>query len=117
MFLNEIGLNSLPFSDIDECADDSLNDCHENATCVDNDGSYECHCPDGFIGDGRTCSPLAKMFPYGPSNGDSQLNVTLDDKAKMIEVPQGIMFKDEKITSWFVSRPLSRGVQMQFYLS
>ena len=29
--------------------------CSSNANCTNTAGSYECHCNDGFIGDGRTC--------------------------------------------------------------
>lgn len=43
-------------SDVDECASDLDNDCHDNATCDDLEGSYECHCKIGFIGDGIMCS-------------------------------------------------------------
>lgn len=34
---------------INECEDPKLNDCDENATCMDNDLSFECLCREGFI--------------------------------------------------------------------
>ena len=40
-------------SDIDEC---SLNKCHQNATCTNTKGSYNCTCKDGFVGDGKDCT-------------------------------------------------------------
>ena len=40
-------------TDIDECSIE--NDCHVNATCNNTVGSYECHCVDGFSGNGTTC--------------------------------------------------------------
>ena len=42
---------------IDECTSD-LNICHEEATCVDTEGSYNCECNDGFIGDGVNCTDI-----------------------------------------------------------
>ena len=40
------------FLDINEC---SSNPCHDNATCTDNEGSFDCQCKDGFSGDGLSC--------------------------------------------------------------
>lgn len=44
--------------DIDECAED-LDNCDENALCINTPGSFECVCieVDGFTGDGVTCVP------------------------------------------------------------
>lgn len=41
--------------DVDECTAD-LDDCDENASCTNTEGSYECACNPGFGGDGVTCS-------------------------------------------------------------
>ena len=38
--------------DIDECVL-QIHDCHENATCENTAGSYNCKCNQGFTGDGR----------------------------------------------------------------
>ena len=43
------------FTDIDECARD-LNNCHENGSCTDNNGSFECTCGNGYSGDGVNCT-------------------------------------------------------------
>ena len=34
--------------DIDECSDDSLNDCDDNATCDNQSGNYVCFCNNGY---------------------------------------------------------------------
>ena len=41
--------------DVDECRTNT-SDCDDNALCVNNIGSYECHCNSGFIGNGFNCS-------------------------------------------------------------
>ena len=40
--------------DIDECS--SANECHQNSTCHNTKGSYNCTCKDGFEGDGKNCT-------------------------------------------------------------
>ena len=42
--------------DVDECAGD--NDCDDNASCTNTEGSYTCRCNTGFSGDGETCTEL-----------------------------------------------------------
>ncbi|XP_038884307.1 wall-associated receptor kinase 2-like [Benincasa hispida] len=50
--------------DIDECKDESLNDC--SFECVNRIGNYTCNCPKGFKGDGRRggegCTRESKSF-------------------------------------------------------
>lgn len=42
--------------DIDECADESLNDCPPETThCVNSFGNYSCECKPGFQGQGSHC--------------------------------------------------------------
>ena len=41
-------------SDIDEC-EIGKHSCHVNADCLDTQGSYECHCKEGFFGNGTLC--------------------------------------------------------------
>ena len=41
--------------DVNECGNDTLHNCHDNATCVNTDGSFTCGCKDGFSGDGLIC--------------------------------------------------------------
>ena len=39
--------------DFDECWENSgYNECHADANCINNDGSYDCECKEGFYGDG-----------------------------------------------------------------
>ena len=42
-------------ADINEC-DIGTDECHDNASCSDTIGSYECTCDIGFTGDGYNCS-------------------------------------------------------------
>ena len=39
-------------ADIDECVT-MTHTCHQDATCANKDGSYDCNCLDGFTGEGR----------------------------------------------------------------
>ena len=43
-------------SDINECQNESLEDCHDEAECYNSVGDYSCSCNTGYRGDGRTCS-------------------------------------------------------------
>ena len=39
---------------MDECAA-STHQCDKNAECTNVEGSYECSCDEGFLGNGRSC--------------------------------------------------------------
>ena len=48
--------DNLRFTDVDECQSGS-HSCHAQAQCVNIQGSYECRCLSGYLGDGRaTCA-------------------------------------------------------------
>ncbi|KAJ7540180.1 hypothetical protein O6H91_10G004400 [Diphasiastrum complanatum] len=44
--------NGTGCADVNECANPSLNNCAENATCANLHGTYNCSCEKGLIGDG-----------------------------------------------------------------
>ena len=48
--------------DLDECGltnnDTATYECDENATCVNNFGSYECECNEGYSGNGKVCANI-----------------------------------------------------------
>ena len=76
-------------SDIDECSSGS-HDCHQNATCVNTAGHYDCICKPGLTGNGRNCSGEAIIFfhlsidnrgsPPPPPPNSFILSRKLDDK-------------------------------------
>ena len=55
MFLIAACLLTRNFSDVDECQNDTLNDCDDNADCFDTEGSFTCTCRDGYSGTGVQC--------------------------------------------------------------
>ena len=48
-------------TDIDECANDTLNNCSPNATCTNTNGSYTCTCDTGYTGDGFNCTGICAL--------------------------------------------------------
>ena len=42
-------------SDVDECQNDTLNNCDDNADCFDTEGSFNCTCREGYTGSGVQC--------------------------------------------------------------
>ena len=47
-------MSTVKNTDIDECSR-GTNDCHISAECTDTDGSFNCSCNTGFIGNGVNC--------------------------------------------------------------
>lgn len=52
--------NIFYFLDINECL--GVNNCHINASCINNNGSYTCSCKDGFIGSGTDCVGMYSLL-------------------------------------------------------
>ena len=46
---------------MDECSL-SIDNCHENATCINNDGSFLCTCDSGYTGNGTLCQGKWIMY-------------------------------------------------------
>ena len=44
-------------ADIDEC-ETMMDDCDENADCINTEGSFECVCKPGYTGDGKDCEGM-----------------------------------------------------------
>ena len=53
-FDNSMLFLSLNCADINECAE-GLDDCDDNADCINLVGSFQCVCWEGFTGDGKEC--------------------------------------------------------------
>ena len=47
-----LGMGEVGCADIDECEDDSFNDCDAEADCINTPGTYTCECREGFYGTG-----------------------------------------------------------------
>lgn len=52
-----------PFAVVNECRFPHLNDCHQNAECIDKEDGYECKCHQGFMDmkperPGRLCKQM-----------------------------------------------------------
>ena len=54
LFEKNENLKKITVSDIDECAAD-LHNCPSPAECRNTDGSFECHCPEGFAMENEIC--------------------------------------------------------------
>ena len=51
--------------DIDECADDLLNDCPlETTRCVNTYGDYNCECQQGYQNNGSSCEGKFERNQY-----------------------------------------------------
>ena len=46
-------------TDVDECLE-GKDECHDNATCTNTVGAYNCTCKFGFEGDGLNCTGTLK---------------------------------------------------------
>ena len=53
---NIILVTGMSILDVDECQDTDVHNCSTNAWCVNEVGSFACHCRTGYDGDGATCT-------------------------------------------------------------
>ena len=60
--LRKLYLLHVDVSDIDECSEESSNECDANADCKNTEGSYSCRCREDYFGDGKICS--GKQFKF-----------------------------------------------------
>lgn len=61
--MNKNFYNLILITDINECKLPHLNDCHQNAVCIDKEDGYECKCNHGFLDrkperPGRLCKKM-----------------------------------------------------------
>ena len=50
--------------DVNECLTTTTNNCHSNADCSNTDGSFECKCIVGYVGDGTSCDGNICLMLY-----------------------------------------------------
>ncbi|VDI73636.1 Hypothetical predicted protein [Mytilus galloprovincialis] len=63
---------------INECGSISLNNCTENASCFDTDGSFDCVCDSGYTGQGDVnCTVSVPTTTYTPVSGELKVEVIL----------------------------------------
>ncbi|XP_076821613.1 uncharacterized protein LOC143468345 isoform X3 [Clavelina lepadiformis] len=64
--------------DIDEC-NLNLDNCDENAECINTDGSFDCVCKEGYTGDGVTCTSVCSGQTTVSIAG-KEYHIVTDDK-------------------------------------
>lgn len=80
--------------DINECEEGSAN-CHPHAICVNEIGTFHCHCRPGYKGNGLSCSSDQSMFTH----------LFFDDKCpliikKTLSIFKWLLSTEEQISQW-----------------
>jgi len=55
----------VPVADVDECNTPGTNNCSSNANCVNEPGSFGCHCKSGYTGDVVDCNGMLIKWQIG----------------------------------------------------
>jgi len=63
-------------TDIDECATNTDN-CNDNATCTNTEGSFDCACNEYWQGDGTTCTDIDECDPSYWSKEEPELHLQI----------------------------------------
>ena len=58
------------FTDVNECANGTHNNCDENAQCTDTPRSFNCTCNTGYEGNGLNCTSKQIKIDKGGENED-----------------------------------------------
>ncbi|CAJ0942703.1 unnamed protein product, partial [Mesorhabditis belari] len=68
-------------TDVNECLVDQP--CHQLASCKNLDGSYECTCPDGYHGDGKSCVENVKLGELQVLCEPGQMTLLLENSTEL----------------------------------
>ena len=66
--------------DVNECSQESANQCHQMANCTNTNGSYNCTCVAGFSGSGENCSGNYCSWFY-------LMNRIIEEKCPLVKYP------------------------------
>lgn len=72
--------------DVNECQNGQTNLCDKDAICNNTKGSYSCHCKQGFVGDGFTCTSIiphpSAWFPFNDTYNTSEIENRITSGSK-----------------------------------
>ena len=95
-------------SDEDECLNNS-HSCSENATCTNTEGSFNCSCKPGYIGNGHNCSgwflEFLSRFPLVSfeTSGSAQKGLMFSDVLLLFIVLFAISCRKQKKSNYLNS--------------
>lgn len=101
--------------DIDECMTNNHN-CHEDATCSNTKGLWDCFCNKGYEGNGTNCQGNKNFFQYEQDKSTNLLYKIFPGKNyssdvqfhgyKMTKYPKGLGFRIRIVFTSFPSQNL-----------